>query len=152
VGQVQFEVFDLFCRAIGAEGELLAAEFVERGANGFGVEGELLRAFGGALDEVDLDPADFDGVIEDESDDLRAGKRRSPAGGYGSAKGLFDGEEVVFRRDLRMGVFPLVIQMLLEAGGEPGAGVEVVAECVADEVEGEDGEHDGEGGEDDHVG
>ncbi len=42
--------------------------------------------------------------------------------------------------------------MRLEAGGKAGARVEEVAECVADEVEGEDGEHDGEGSEDDHVG
>ena len=33
-----------------------------------------------------------------------------------------------------------------------GSRVQVIAEGVADEVEGEDGEHDGECGEDDHVG
>ena len=40
----------------------------------------------------------------------------------------------------------------LQAGGEACAGVEDVAQGVAYEVERQDGEHDGEGGEDDHVG
>ena len=39
------------------------------------------------------------------------------------------------------------LAMMLEALAEAGAGVEVVAEAVADEVEGEDAEGEGDGGE-----
>ena len=45
-----------------------------------------------------------------------------------------------------------MLEPLLEADADAGAGVEVVAEGVSDEVEAEDAEHDGDGGEDDQVG
>ena len=46
---------------------------------------------------------EFDGLVEDEADDLGAGEGRSPAGGYSLAECVLDGEEVIFRGDLNVG-------------------------------------------------
>ena len=43
------------------------------------------------------------------------------------------------------------VGMMLEAFADAGAGVEVVAEAVADEIEGEDAESEGDGGEEHQV-
>jgi len=120
-----------------------------------------LPAFVKYLDAVAL--CYFDGAVGrsgvDEDDFIGPGdacERTSQVLGFihrndGNGEGLHNpNSHIQVRRVKVLSCLPGVME--LKSGLDAGAGVEVVAHGVSDEVEGEDGQHDGSGGEKDDVG
>lgn len=116
-GEVDAVVLDLFGRPGGAKGELLPEDLAEVVRRGAGVEREFLCALGGAVDDVEVDLAYGLGGVEEDTDALRAGVGRAPAGGDFEPKGVLDREELVLGGDFDAGeVFEV------EPGVVPGVG------------------------------
>ncbi len=93
--EVDAVVLDLFGRPGRAKGELLPEDLAEVVCRRAGVERELLGAFGGAINNVELDSANGLRRVEEDEDPLRAGVGSAPAGGGLEPKCVLDREELV---------------------------------------------------------